>query len=154
MPTPNPPSPSSPAKNLDILCADTGQKIASIPHITQKTLQDALTVLADQGLYALFLFIEAKYKEIHEKFNKHALELLTPGIPSRSSQNSSRTPPPRQALDAAKLLAQSPHSLLLATHLLNQALIYARYHLKAQQPPSESNSSSPQPNPPSSQSKK
>lgn len=151
MPTPNPPSPSSPAKNLDILCADTGQKIASIPHITQKTLQDALTVLADQGLYALFLFIEAKYKEIHEKFNEHTQELLTPILTPNPQLNTTN---PTPILDTAKQLAQNPHSLLLATHLLNQALIYARYHLKAQQPPSESNSSSPQPNPPSSQSKK
>jgi len=96
-------------------------------------LTKSLGVLQEQGIYAFFLFCKSRPKsesksgeriiEIAEKLLKTDLELI------RTNKNNNR-----DILEAIREdLASSSNldKLILATQLLEKALIYARYHAKA-----------------------
>jgi len=109
-------------KNLDLTCAELGSKIGQYKD-DEKLLTDALGVIEEQGVYAFFLFLEARGKGPGKETSKacaaflHAQGLL---------QNVD------SVLDALKKdVATNLDTLLFARDLLRQSLIYARYHSKA-----------------------
>ncbi|MCR4419130.1 MAG: hypothetical protein QHH27_04295 [Clostridia bacterium] len=107
--------------NLDLLCAELGRELAAIPRMREKVLNDALAVLEEQGLYALFLYVEAQSKEVAREFLEKCAEFL--GIVfCRGSEN---------ALEIAQALGEDLDELLFARELLRQALCYGKYHLRA-----------------------
>lgn len=107
--------------NLDIRCADLGQKLAAIPNMTDKTLNDVLTVLEEKGPYAMALYIQVREKKVANKFLEECAQFLREVFAERSGD----------LLEIIKSLAGELNDLLFASDLLRQALSYARYHLKA-----------------------
>ena len=120
-------------KNLDQLCAQFGWKIADSVHRAigrnaENHITKSLGVLQEDGVYAFFLYQESRgsrEKEGAEKIKNCAKELLKEANIT-GFQNSND---PLQAV--REHLANDLDQLLLAKRLLEQALIYARYHAKA-----------------------
>jgi len=110
--------------NLDIQCADLGRKIAGIKNMDEKTINAALSVLEEQGPYAMFLYVRARHKEIAPKIEAECAKRL-----KGTFQN--RIPDSQDMLKVVQALAGNLDDLLFARDLLRTALSYARYHLKA-----------------------
>ncbi|MDM7913339.1 MAG: hypothetical protein QUS09_09605 [Methanotrichaceae archaeon] len=119
--------------NLDQLCAKYGWQIAYEVHNvigkqSENHITKSLGVLQEDGVYAFFLYQESRgsrEKEGAEKIKNCAKELLKEANIT-GFQNSND---PLQAV--RDHLANDLDQLLLAKRLLEQALIYARYHAKA-----------------------
>jgi len=119
-------------QNLDRLCAQYGYEMANQVHDQLKKqaenhITKSLGVLQEDGVYAFFLYQVSRKSEKSgaEKLKAQAAELLKQsGI--RGFQN---TADPLKAVRDE--LANDLDHLLLAKRLLEQALIYARYHAKA-----------------------
>jgi len=120
-------------QNLDQLCAQFGWEIADEVHQAIGTQAEnhiikSLGVLQEDGVYAFFLYQASRgrrEKAGAEKLQDQARELLKEaGIKSFGNASD-----PLQAV--REHLAGDLDQLLLAKRLLEQALIYARYHAKA-----------------------
>jgi len=112
--------------NLDIQCAELGRKIAQISGMDEKVINAALAVLEEQGLYAMFLYLQARHSNVAGEAYSDSLELL-------KNIFSNQLASANNILEAIKILANSEDldDLLFARDLLRTALSYARYHLKA-----------------------
>lgn len=117
-------------ENLDLTCAELGRKLSGLEGINAKLLQDALTVLEEQGLYAFFLYLEARGKEPGKKVKDECHRFLQQTPEAKPLLSSSSI----NLFEALENLARSLDDLLFARHLLRQALVYARYHLKEKEP--------------------
>lgn len=117
-------------ENLDLRCAEFGRKLSSIKEVGEKLLQDALSVLEEQGLYAFFLYLDARGKEPGKPIKEECHQFLcsNPALKSRSGASTNNV------FDAVNKLSQSIDELLFARDLLMQALVYARYHVKTKEP--------------------
>jgi protein subunit release factor B len=121
-------------QNLDLLCARYGFQIAEEVHSQLKNqaenhITKSLGVLQENGLYAFFLYQDSrkrkKEEQAAEELKKKAVELLrsVPFEPFQAEKD------PLEVIRDG--LASRLDDLLLAKRLLEQALIYARYHAKA-----------------------
>lgn len=119
--------------NLDQLCAKYGWQIADEVHRAidkhaENHITKSLGVLQEDGVYAFFLYQisrGSREKDGAEKLREQTMSLLKDaGI--EAFQN---TEDPLAAV--REHLAGDLDQLLLAKRLLEQALIYARYHAKA-----------------------
>lgn len=114
--------------NLDIECAELGRELANINSMDDKALNEALTVLEQQGPYAMFLYMKATYNKksdgepIFPSFDKECQDFLRKHFPNFNGDDS---------LKIIESLAGDLHKLLFAKDLLRTALSYARFHLKA-----------------------
>lgn len=122
-------TPNSTMQNLDIRCAELGRELASIHNMDEKTLNAALTVLEEQGPYAMLLYVQARHSSIAEDFKRQCANFLETVFGSVGSNTN-------EALDLIQSLAEDLDDLLFARDLLRNALAYARYHLKARSPSS------------------
>lgn len=114
-------------ENLDLCCAEFGKKLADIKDSDEKLITDALSVLEEQGVYAFFLFLRARHKKVGSEVSKSCSDFLarTPqSSPLLKHQNN-------DLFGGIRKLAENLDDLLFARDLLHQALVYARYHLKA-----------------------
>jgi len=111
--------------NLDIQCAELGRKLADIPNMEEKILNAALTVLEEQGPYAMFLYLRARHSNVAKHINSDSLKFLQAVLNNKLNGVNGGV------LEAVKRLAEDPDDLLFARDLLRMALSYARYHLKA-----------------------
>jgi len=120
--------------NLDQLCARYGWEIAQQVHneIKKKNAENHITkslgVLQEDGVYAFFLYQASRgerEKAGADKLTAQAKAFLKEaGIAAFQNAN--------DPLAAVRdRLANDLDQLLLAKRLLEQALIYARYHAKA-----------------------
>lgn len=122
--------------NLDSLCAQHGYEIVhavapngSLPTGDRAKLENTITkslgALQENGVYALFLYLEYRKGETGSPQTKSKiLNLLRhPEVNLLSPGNNHFT--------ALQQLTNNLDNLLLARQLLEQALIYARYHAKA-----------------------
>jgi len=111
-------------ENLDLRCAELGNKLAQPQGVDVTLLTKALAVLDEQGLYAFFLFLAADGKEPAKAVSTSCTEFLK------------KTPADNPLLGHGELwqelgrLAGALDSLLFARDLLRQALVYGRYHAK------------------------
>lgn len=128
--------------NLDVLCAQYGQIIvqdvapsdAKSKSKLENTITKSLGVLQEDGVYAFFLFLDY-YRSRSESMGADAIaqrmkDLLRGeeiGLLQDRSQNE------RDDFAALRSMTGNLKNLLLARQLLEQALIYARYHAKALQ---------------------
>ncbi len=112
--------------NLDISCAEVGQKLANINGMEERILNEALIVLEEQGPYAMFLYIEARHKNVGREIQKNCAEFLQSVFKVENKIDP-------EASKVIKQLAGNLDDLLFARDLLRNALIYARYHLKARE---------------------
>jgi hypothetical protein len=111
-------------ENLNILCAELGRQLADIPGMEEKIINAALTVLEEQGPYAMFLYIKARHDKVADPFSEKSLTLLKKVFEKQLNQTNA-------ILNAVKQLAANLDDLLFARDLLRTAFAYARYHLKA-----------------------
>lgn len=124
--------------NLDQLCARYGWEIADSVHRaigknTENHITKSLGVLQEDGVYAFFLYQASRgsrEKPGADQLTEKATELLREaGI---VGFNDAADPLAADPLAAVRnRLASDLDQLLLAKRLLEQALIYARYHAKA-----------------------
>lgn len=110
--------------NLNVQCAELGRKLADISGMEEKALNAALTVLEEQGPYAMFLYLQARHSNVASCTNREALGFLKTVFHGRIDGANG-------ILDAVRILANNLDDLLFARDLLRMALSYARYHLKA-----------------------
>jgi hypothetical protein len=107
--------------NLDIECAEAGRKLGEAIK-DEKILNDALAVLEEHGPYAMFLYVRARHKkEVAKRFEEPLVKLLSGTLKLKGNNG----------LDIAKSAADNLDTLLFVRDLLRNALIYARFHLKA-----------------------
>lgn len=119
-------------QNLDRLCAQYGHAMAKQVHEklgkqAENHITKSLGVLQEDGVYAFFLYQVSRKseKEGAQKLKAQAAALLKQ-CGMKGFQNSA------DPLEAVRNeLANDLDQLLLAKRLLEQALIYARYHAKA-----------------------
>lgn len=119
--------------NIDLVCADAGQRIARITKMSEPIISDALGVLEAEGLYALFLWIDAqsgrrkRADTPHGELYRVMAEFLRErSLLRRESQFQEKILPSLQELSS------DLNNLLFANDLLRRVLIYARYHVKAE----------------------
>lgn len=109
-------------KNLDLECAGLAEELAQDANKDrEKLLTDSLGVLQEQGLYAFFLFLKANKRGKDVSDACHTF-LRDHGLLKGGSND---------LFPALKSLADRLDDLLLARDLLIQALVYARYHVRA-----------------------
>jgi hypothetical protein len=113
-------------ENLDMTCAALGQELASERDVNEKIITDVLGVVEEQGLYAAFLYLKAQDnkggKAICQRVDAF-LKRVREGTPLSTGNG--------DVLASVKTLSQNLDDLLLARDLVRQALVYARYHIKA-----------------------
>lgn len=140
------------SQNLDQLCARYGHKMATKSdenHITK-----SLGVLQENGVYAFFLYQESKRTKAKDGKNQkmaadkagnaqsskadggqedkdHATTVSGLAAKMLREQEVSLLPPGEDVLAAVCNLTENLDDLLMAKRLLEQTLIYARYHAKA-----------------------
>lgn len=114
-------------ENLDLACAKAGKTIAEKPSKELENLiTSALAVLEEQGIYALFLYLNAQGKDIGRTVsdNLHNFLKNTPQqSPLLSTDNN-------DIFAVLQKLGENLDNLLLAHDLLRQSLVYARYHAR------------------------
>ena len=115
---------SSKPENLDIQCAELGRQLANVSSMEEKIINAALTVLEEQGPYAMFLYLQARHSNVANAIGQPSLRFLKEVF-------SERLDGVNDILDAVKRLADDLDDLLFARDLLRTALSYTRYHLKA-----------------------
>ena len=116
-------------ENLDLACARAGKTIAEIPSKELENLvTDALAVLEEQGVYALFLFLKTRGGSGAENVNQKIYEFLkvTPQQAPLLSGNA-------DVFTSLQQMAKDLDKLLLARDLVRQTLVYARYHARVPQ---------------------
>ncbi len=144
---------SDKTQNLDRLCAHFGykmceqvgeafQKDGKIDKAkTENLITKSLGVLQEDGVYAFFLYLASQVKPLkdndkEEKFSIAARTLADKAAALLADDSLSLIPKSdyKQAMENIRKengLADNLDDLLLAKRLLEQALIYARYHAKA-----------------------
>lgn len=116
-------------ENLDMKCAELGQKLAADKSVTKELLTDALGVLDEQGLYAAFLYLKAHGNSGGAVICRQADGFLkkTPESAPLATGNG------KDVFDSVKTISQDFDNLLFARDLIRQAFVYGRYHIKARQ---------------------
>ena len=116
-------------ENLDLACAKVGKTIAERPSKELENLvTNALAVLEEQGVYALFLFLKTRGGRGAENVNQKIYEFLkvTPQQAPILSDNT-------DVFTSLQQMAKDLDKLLLARDLVRQTLVYARYQARVPQ---------------------
>lgn len=112
-------------ENLDLVCAQAGEDLSSTRDLDENTLTAALSVLEEQGVYACFLYLNARGGDAGQQVSEKLAAFL------RNLPTGAGILPRGGCFSALQSLAGNLDNLLFARDLLRQALVYARYHLKA-----------------------
>lgn len=124
---------STPIHNLDVRCAELGRALANIDKMGEKTLNAALSVLQEQGAYAMCLYMQARERDVAGKFLEKCADFLKSVLKDVLPQEVQD----KDILQIIVALAEDAEggldNLLFAQDLLQQALAYARYYLKAKE---------------------
>lgn len=116
-------------ENLDFICIKHGQQMP-INNESENIIRKALGVLKEDGIYAMFLWIETKNKRLREKLTS----LLNEPIIKKNLLNDSEFPDNFKGLtEKLKDIAQDIDKLLFLKKILERTLIYALYHSKINQ---------------------
>lgn len=112
-------------ENLDLICAKAGKDIGTPPSKDlQKAVTDALAVLEEQGVYALFLYLKSKTGNQSENISKPLHDFLCKQKLLSDKEN---------VLESSPQMFNDIDKLLFARDLLRQTLVYARYHAKCEE---------------------
>jgi len=112
-------------ENLDLKCAELGKQLAEQQGVEETLLTDALSVLEEQGVYALFLYLEARGRQPGKAIIGACVKVL------RKTPTGSPLLATGDVWQALQQLGEDLDKLLFARDLLRQALVYGRYHVKA-----------------------
>lgn len=113
--------------NLDYLCAKYGQEIGE--KAEENILQKALGVLREDGVYAMFLWLEDKDKKKSVRTELTTL-LNEKEIKKYLSQNSDFLEDLKQFCEKLREVAQDIDKLFFMKKILERTLTYALYHAK------------------------
>jgi len=120
--------------NLDQLCAKYGYEMCKSINSqldgskTENLITKSLGVLQEDGVYAFFLFLRSR----GEGEKKGTIKLIDQACILLRSAGIKGFQEPSDPLKAVRdELSNNLDQLLLAKRLLEQTLIYARYHAKA-----------------------
>lgn len=113
--------------NLNLNCAEFGRRLSALDDVDEKLLQDSLSVLEEQGMYAFFLYLKAHGKLPGKEMIAKCQQFLRDNQAIRRRSNSSGN----DIFEEISELSKSIDDLIFARELLMQALVYARYHSKA-----------------------
>lgn len=115
--------------NLDYLCAKTGQEIGE--KVDKSVLQKALGVLREDGIYAMFLWLENRDEDKDKDTRKNLIALLNENeIKKYLSQNSDFPEDFKQFCEKLREVAQDIDKLFFMKKILERTLTYALYHAK------------------------
>ncbi len=112
-------------ENLDFACAKLGKELADIKGVEENLFTGTLAVLEEQGVYAAFLFLNARGKDAGKKASSASAEFL------RKTPTNTPLLGNGDVWRALQKLAEDLDRLLFARDLLRHALVYGRYHVKA-----------------------
>jgi len=117
-------------KNLDELCAKYGWDIANETK-DETLINKSLGVLQEQGIYAFFLFLESRGssdKKNAEKTGKHCWNMLEDIVDSMKGVIWDKN---TWSETLRVNILSDINNLSLSLQMVEQTLIYARYHAKA-----------------------
>ncbi len=125
-------------QNLDRLCAQYGWQMAKQVHevlgkVAETHITKSLGVLQEDGVYAFFLYQISRGERERkgaERLKEQAKQLLK-AVPIKPFDEIEEPLEAMRGNAEVRGLADNLDDLLLAKRLLEQALIYARYHAKA-----------------------
>ena len=124
------------ARNLDVRCAELGKKLAEMPDMQTKTLHAALSVLEEQGPFALFLYLKSREAKLADSFIDEWVPFVCHHVFQKPIEEcDAKTLAKNDGdkwLTVMQQLSSDLDDLLFAKDLLRQALIYATYFLKAE----------------------
>lgn len=113
-------------ENLNLACAKVGKGIAnSSSDDLEKVITDALAVLEEQGIYAMFLFLKTRGGSEGENVSQKLHKFL-----KETPQQAPLLPENGDVFTSLQQLVGDLDKLLLAHVLIRQALVYARYHAR------------------------
>jgi len=114
--------------NLDYLCVKHGQQIPTKD--SENNIRKALGVLQEDGIYAMFLWLEDKDK--NKKIRQNLISLLNDNdIRKYLLKNSDGFPGDfKEFCKKLKDIAQDIDKLLFMKKILERTLTYALYHAK------------------------
>jgi hypothetical protein len=116
-------------ENLDFICIKHGQQMPRDKE-SGNIIRKALGVLKEDGVYAMFLWIETKNKRLREK----PIPLLNESVIKKNLLNESEFPNDFNGLtEKLRDIAQDIDKLLFMKKILERTLIYALYHSKTNQ---------------------
>ncbi len=116
----------APMINLDIQCAELGRRLADIRGMDEKTVNVLMSVLEEQGPYAMFLYLRARHNQVARPVTERVLNFLR-----KPEVFGHKVDATNDVFDAIQRLAEDLDDLLFVRDLLRTAFSYARYHLKA-----------------------
>jgi len=128
-------------ENLDLACARAGKDIAAKPtKELENLITEAIAVVEEQGIYALFLFLKTRSGKDRERAknvsrNLHEFLKVTPQQTPLLSGDT-------DIFASLQKIATDLDKLLLARELVLQALVYARYHARLREESEERHFSS------------
>lgn len=120
--------------NLDAVCAGCGYEIvsgASDKNKVENVVTRSLGVLQEQGVYAFFLFLDYYQGRNEGRGAADAIREKTLALLKEQAMIVSTNDASGVSYQDLQTLATNLDNLLLARQLLEQTLIYARYHAKA-----------------------
>ncbi|NLX19893.1 MAG: hypothetical protein GXY53_11545 [Desulfobulbus sp.] len=121
-------------ENLDLACAKAGKTIAKKPSKElENIVTDALAVLEEQGLYALFLYLEKAVSGTEKKKMAEKISLELNEFLKKTPQQFPLLPDNTEIFASFQQIANNLDNLLLARDLVRQTLVYARYHARVPQ---------------------
>jgi len=113
-------------ENLDLACAKMGKDITnSSSDDLEKVITDALAVLEEQGIYAMFLFLKTRGGSGGEYVSQKLHKFL-----KETPQQAPLLPENGDVFTSLQQLVGDLDRLLLARDLVTQTLVYARYHAR------------------------
>ncbi len=114
-------------KNIDLACAECGNKLANIENIELSLVNNTLAVLLEQGLYSMFLFLKSR-GSTHKKQANNMAKIISTFLGEQISGVKTED----DVLTAIrKHLQNYPAKLFRAKDITEKALVYARYHVRA-----------------------
>ena len=119
--------------NLDYYCMKYGQQISKLDKIEKNVLRNALGILKEDGVYAMFLWLEDKDKRIRKEglgklLSDRAIKELF--IQNNSNNIKVNGDDFRQFSLNLQNIASDINQLFLLKKLLERTLVYALYHVK------------------------
>jgi hypothetical protein len=113
-------------ENLDLGCAKLGKTIAERPSKELENLvTNALAVLEEQGIHAMFLFLKTQNGSLPENVKQKIHDFLKV-TPQQDPLLSDET----DVFTSLQQMAKDLDKLLMARDLVWQVLVYARYHAR------------------------
>ncbi|MDN5374646.1 MAG: hypothetical protein PWP32_1411 [Methanothermobacter sp.] len=114
--------------NLDYICMECAQKVINTDKSLENNLRKALGVLQEDGVYAMFLWLEENRKGIRKELTgmlnrREIKECLLDG--SSDFPNDFK-----QFCEKLKEVAEDIDKLLFMKKLIERTLIYSLYHAK------------------------